>query len=74
MSTTRHPRTNGLTERLNQTMQALLRCYFAESDFIWISHLSMVELYYNCSINEESTHLSFEVIYGYQPSTPTDRL
>jgi hypothetical protein len=27
MSTARHPRTDGLTERNNETMQTLLRCY-----------------------------------------------
>ena len=31
MSTARHPRTAGLTEGVNQTMQTLLRCYCAES-------------------------------------------
>jgi len=29
MSTARHPRTDGATERVNQTMQTLLRCYCA---------------------------------------------
>jgi hypothetical protein len=33
----------------------------------------MVEFYYNCSINEATTHSPFEVMYGYQPSTPADR-
>jgi hypothetical protein len=74
MSTARHPRTDGLTERVNQTMQTLLRCYCAESGFDWTSHLSMVEFYYNCSINEAASHSPFEVMYGYQPSTPADRL
>ena len=27
MSTARHPRTDGLTERVKETMQSLLRCY-----------------------------------------------
>ncbi len=35
MSTTRHPRTDGLTERVNQTMQTLLSCYCAEYGFDW---------------------------------------
>jgi hypothetical protein len=34
----------------------------------------MVELYYNCSIYEATTHSPFEVMYGYQPSTPAKRL
>jgi hypothetical protein len=74
MSTARHPRTDDLTERVNQTMQTLLRCYCAESDFDWTSHFSMVELYYNCSINEATSHSPFEVMYGFQPSTHVDRL
>ncbi len=70
MSTARHPRTDGLDERVNQTMQTLLRCYCAESGFDWSSHLSMVEFYYNCSINEATSHSPFEIMYGFQPSTP----
>ena len=65
MSTARHPRTDGLTERVTQSMQTLLRCYCAESGFDWTSQLSIVEFYYNCSINEATTHSSFEVMYGY---------
>jgi hypothetical protein len=74
MSTARHPRTDGLTERVNETMQTLLRCYCAESGFDWTSQLSMVEFYYNCSTNEAAKHSPFEVMYGFQPSTPADRL
>jgi len=74
MSTARHPNINSLTERLNQAMQTLLRCYCAESGFDWTSHLTMVEFYYKCSINEATTHSPFEVVYGYQPSIPVDRL
>jgi len=73
VSTIRHPRTDGLTERVNQTVQTLLRCYCTESDFDWRSHLSMIKLYYISSINEASTHSPFEVMYGYQPSTSADR-
>jgi hypothetical protein len=34
----------------------------------------MVELYYNFSINEATSHSPFEVLYGFQPYTPADRL
>ena len=74
VSTARHPRTDGLTERVNQTMQTQLRCYYAGSGFDWTSHLSIVEFYYNGSINEATTHSPFEVMYGYQPSALGDRL
>jgi len=74
MSSARHPHTDGLTERVNQITETILRCYCAESGFDWTSHLSMVELYYNCSINEATTLSTFKEMHGYQPSTPTDRL
>ena len=57
MSTARHSRTDGLTERVNETMQTLLRCYnCVESGSDWASHLGIVEFYYNCSINEAAQH------------------
>jgi len=34
----------------------------------------MVEFYYNCSINEATSHSPFEEMYGFQPYTPIDRL
>ena len=74
MSTARHSRTDDLTERVNQTMQTLLRCYCAEYGFDWTSRLSMVEFYYNCSIYEATSHSPFEVMYGFHPSTHADRL
>jgi len=74
MSAARNPRTDGLTEKVKQTMQRRVRCYCAESGYDWTSHLIRVEFYYNCSINEASTHSPFEVMYGYQPYTPADRL
>ena len=60
MSTARHPQIDSLTERVNETMQILLRCYTTESGFDWVSHLPMVEFYYNCPINEASKQSPFE--------------
>jgi hypothetical protein len=34
----------------------------------------MVEFYYNWFINEATSHLPFEFMYGFQPSTLADRL
>ena len=69
MSTARHPQTDNLTERANETMQILLRCYITESRFVWVSHLPMVEFDYNCSINEASKHSPFDVPCGFQLAT-----
>ena len=45
MSTARHPRTDGSTERVNQTMQTLLRGYCSKFGVNWTSHLSMVDFF-----------------------------
>ena len=45
MSTARHPENDGLTERVNETMQILLHYYTTESRFDWVSQLPMVEFY-----------------------------
>ena len=67
MSIARHPRTGGLTKRINRTMKTLLRFYCAKSSFDWTSHhLCMVEFYYNCSVNEATSHSPFEEMYGFQ--------
>ena len=34
----------------------------------------MVEIYYNCSINEATSHPTFEIMYGLQPSTLANQL
>ncbi len=65
MSTARHPRTDGLTKRVNLTMQTRLRCYYAEFAFDWTSRLSMVEFYFHCSANEATTYSRFEEVYRF---------
>ena len=74
MSTARRPQTDGLTERVNETMQVLLRCYCAESGFDWASLLSLVEFWYNSTVSESTQQSPFEALYGYQPSNAVDRL
>jgi len=55
-------------------MQIVLRFYIIEYGFVCISQLPMVELYYNCFINEASKHSPFEVSYVFSPSTLANRL
>ena len=74
ISKARHPQTDGLTERDNETMQMFLCCYTPKSGFDWVSQLLMIKFYYNCSIDEASMHSPFEVSYGFQPTTFANRL
>jgi len=69
MSNAQHPRTGGLTERVSQTMQTMLRSYCATYRFNWTLHLSVCFLLIICLINEPNVHSPFEEMYGYQPPT-----
>ena len=72
MSTARRPQTDGLTERVNETMQSLLRCFCAEAGYDWAAHLDMVEFTYNSTVSEASQHSPFETTFGFNPSAPVD--
>ena len=74
MSTARRPQTDGLSERVNETMQSLLRCYCAEAGYDWASHLDMIEFTYNSTLSESAQHSPFEVSYGFNPDAPVDKL
>ena len=72
MSTARRPQTDGLSERANETLQQLLRCYACEADSNWLSQLPVLEFCYNTQQNESVRDSPFEVSYGFQPVKPID--
>lgn len=74
MSTARRPQTDGLTERVNQTMQSLLRCYCAEAGYDWFDQLDMIEFQYNSTESDSTKHSPFESYVGYEPAAPVDRM
>ena len=74
MSTTRRPQTDGLTKRVNETMQSLLRCYCAEACYDWSDQLDMIEFQYNLFQSDATRHSPFETYYGFQPASRVDRM
>ena len=62
-----HPQTNGQTERLNQELEAAIRCVTTKDPSTWSQQLPWIEYSHN-SLTSAVTGLSpFESSLGYQP-------
>ncbi|TYK22444.1 pol protein [Cucumis melo var. makuwa] len=63
-STVFHPKTDGQTERLNQTLEDMLRACVLEFSGSWDSHLHLMEFAYNNSYQATNGMAPFEALYG----------
>jgi hypothetical protein len=70
MSSSRHPETYGLTERVNITFQQLLRCFCCYDGSDWTALLSQVEFAYNASRALGIEHTPFEANLGFSLEEP----
>jgi putative transposase len=65
MSSSRHPETDGLTERVNSTFQELLRCLCWYDGYGWTMLLPQVEFAYNASRALGIEHTTLEANFGF---------
>ncbi len=65
MSTAYHPQTDGQTERLNRTLEDMLRSYVWNKQSKWEEYLHLVEFAYNSSKHTATGMTPFQVTYGY---------
>ncbi|RDY14418.1 hypothetical protein CR513_00523, partial [Mucuna pruriens] len=73
-STTCHPQTNRQTKVTNRTLSQLLKCFVGKSLKTWEYWLPHIEFSYNQVVNSTTSHMSFELVYGFNPLTPLDVL
>ncbi|KAA8899042.1 hypothetical protein TRICI_006410 [Trichomonascus ciferrii] len=69
-STANHPQTDGQTERVNRTLNQLLRSYCYYQHDAWVAFLAMVEFAYNNSYQCSIGTTPFIADLGYSPRTP----
>ncbi len=70
MSTAYHPQTDGQTERMNRTMEDMLRGLVGPRHDDWCKYLSMVEFAYNNSLQASTLQTPFFLNHGRHPLTP----
>jgi transposase InsO family protein len=67
-----HPECDGLTERFNRTLQAMIQCYVADHQGDWDEFLPSLAFAYNTAVHSTTKSSPFELVYGRLPKVPSD--
>ncbi|MCO5591618.1 hypothetical protein L7F22_045607 [Adiantum nelumboides] len=67
-----HPQTDGQTERVNQTLEEMLRHYIQIRLNTWEEYLPLVEFAYNNSFHTTIGMTPFQAAFGHTPLVPTN--
>ena len=67
-STAYHPRTDGLTERTNQTLEGYLRVYCSYQQDDWVDYLPVAEFAFNNLENASTKQTPFFALTGFHPT------
>ena len=71
-STTCHPQTDRQTEVVNRTLSQLLRTVINKNLKTREDCLPFIEFAYNRTMHTTASYSPFEVVYGFNPTTPLD--
>lgn len=73
LSTAYHPQTDGQTERMNRTLEDMLRHYISPSLRDWATHLPLAEFAINNAKHASTGETPFYLNYGRHPASPLTR-
>ena len=73
MSSAYHPQTDGQTERMNQTLECMLRHYINPTQTNWDDLLPLAEFAMNNAHNSSVDNTPFFLNYGLHPRCPVTR-
>ncbi|KAH9459172.1 hypothetical protein Pst134EA_033023 [Puccinia striiformis f. sp. tritici] len=66
-STAYHPRTDGQTERTNQTIETFIRHYISHRQDDWASMLPLAEIVFNSTVSASTGYSPFFSQYAFHP-------
>lgn len=67
-----HPMSNGMTERFNRTLIAMLGTLEPHQKHDWKKHIAPLVHAYNCTRHESTGVSPFELMFGRKPRLPID--
>lgn len=74
LSSSHHPQHDGQTERMNQTMEIMLRAYIQSNRKDWSSWLPFLQHAYNSSMHLATGYSPYFLLYSFHPKGPLDFL
>ena len=69
-----HPQTNGIVERVHQTLRRMIAKMDPEKRAKWPSHLGPILIAYNATWSLTTGYLPYFLMFGHQPRLPVDLL
>jgi hypothetical protein len=73
LTTAYHPESDGQVERMNRTIQEVLRHYVTPLATNWDDLLPLVEFAINSAVQESTGYSPFQLNFGSNPASPLDR-